>query len=218
MSLEKIKLLELTPEDVDMLASYGRTQRYPKQSLLMHKGEESTGVYVINSGRVKVYISDEDGDEKIFRYQGPGEFFGEMGVLNNSPRTAFVATVGECRLTYISRANFERCLEENSDIALKLIRFFIQRIEDLSDDLADCALKDIYHRLRDKLPELAEEVDGVQMLKYAYTQKELAGLVAGGRESVNRMLKKLEKLGYMEKRGRRWVILKKLPRNLPAGV
>lgn len=216
MSLEKIKLLELTPEDIEKLASYGRIQRYPKNSILVHKGEESTGVYVIKEGRVKVYISDEMGDEKIFRYQSPGEFFGEMGVLNNSPRTAFVATVGECRLTYISRAKFEQCLEENSDIALKLIRYFIQRIEALSDDLADCALKDIYHRLRDKLPDLATEIDGVLVLKHNYTQKELAGLVAAGRESVNRIIKKLEKGGFLEKREKRWVILKTLPRNLPA--
>lgn len=216
MAAAKIELLNLTAADIDTLASYGRTHRYPKNSILVHKGEESTGVYVINEGRVKVYISDEDGDEKIFRYQGPGEFFGEMGVLNNSPRTAFVATVGECKLTYLNRTNFEHCLQENSDMALKLIRFFIQRIEDLSDDLADCALKDIYHRLRDKLPELAEEVDGIQMLKHNYTQKELAGLVAGGRESVNRILKKLEKTGFLEKRDKRWVILKRLPRNLPA--
>ncbi len=214
MFADPVIFSELSAEDVELLARYGSIRRYPKNSILIHKGDESTGVYLIQEGRVKIFVGDEMGGEMIFRYQEAGEFFGELALLDDRPRTASVATVEDTKVAYINKRQFERCLAENPDFSLKLIRYFIRRISQLSDDLADCALKDIYQRVRKKLPELAVEEAGVLMLNQPYTHKDIAGLVGSGRESVSRIMKKLETRGYIEKRNGRIAILKDLPRHL----
>jgi CRP/FNR family cyclic AMP-dependent transcriptional regulator len=215
MLSETLLFSELSTDDIALLTEYGSSRRYPKNSILIHKGDESTGVYLINSGRVKVYIGDDMGGEIIFRYQQTGEFFGEMALIDTRPRTASVATVEDTRVVYINSSNFDRCMTENPEFSTKLLRYFIQRISDLSDDLADCALKSVYQRVRDKLPALGVEKDGILVLDQPYTHKDIAGLIGSGREMVSRIMKKLEKGGYLDKRDGRMVILKDLPRNLP---
>ncbi len=211
---ESLIFSELSEQDIACLAEYGIRRRYPRNSILIHKGDECTGLYLIREGRVKVYIGDDMGGEIVFRYQQAGEFFGEMALLDQGPRSASVATVEDTEVIYVSNTAFKRCLSENPDFALKLIRYFIQRIADLTDSLADCALKSVYQRLRAKLPTLAQPENGVLVLDRPYTQQDIAALVGSGREMVNRILKKLERAGYIDKRNGRLVILKDLPRNL----
>lgn len=206
---------QLTQQDIDLLAGYGQSRRYPKNSILVHKGDESTGVYLIKEGRVKVYDSDELGGEITFRYQGMGEFFGEMALLNQAPRSASIATVEDTQVIYINRDKFECCIADNPRFSSTLMSYFISRIANLSDQLASCALKNVYERVRDKLPELASETNGELILDHFYTHKDIAGLVGSGREMVSRIMKKLEKGGYIEKRKGQLVISKTLPRNLP---
>jgi len=207
---------ELTPDDIKHMADYGVDRTYPKNSILINKGDESDGLYIIFDGRVKIYISGAQGSEVILRYEGPGEFFGELALIDEEPRSASVATVEETRLAYVSRTNFERCVQERSDLAVKLLRSAINRVRSLTDELANCALKNVYQRIQSKLIHLAEERDGVLAIDLRLTHQDIANMVGCGREMVSRVMKKLTDSGYIDVHAKRISILKNLPRNLPA--
>ncbi len=206
---------DLSPEDISLMASYGQTRSYPRNSIIMNKGDESDCLYVVQKGRVKVYISDEHGSEIILRYEEAGEYFGELSLIDEEPRSASVATIEESRLTYISRKKFEKCLHKNPQIAVKLIRSMSRRIRTLTEELADCALKTVYQRVRIKLTKLAVEQNGKQVILQRLTHQEIAGMVGSGREMVSRIVKKLQDGGYIEVNKKQISIIRTLPRNLP---
>lgn len=206
---------ELSQEDISLMASYGQTRSYSRNSIIINRGDESDCLYIVQNGRVKVYISDEYGAEIILRYEGPGEYFGELSLIDEEPRSASVATVEESRLTYVSRKKFEQCLHAKPEIAVKLIRSMSKRIRSLTEELADCALKTVYQRVRIKLTNMAVQQNGKQIILQRLTHQEIAGMVGSGREMVSRIIKKLQDGGYIEVDKKQISIIKELPRNLP---
>lgn len=207
---------ELTPEDIRFIASYGVDRTYPKKSILITKGDESDGLYVIVEGRVKVYISGEQGTEVILRYEGPGEFFGELALIDKEPRSASVATVEDTRVAYVSPSNFERCAHDKPDLAIKLLRSTINRIRQLTEELADSALKNVYQRIKSKLTAMAEEHDDKLMINLRLTHQDIADMVGCDRVMVTKILGKLTDNDYIGVEAKRISILKPLPRNPPA--
>jgi len=206
---------ELSSRDIDTISSYGQLHTYPRNCILIQKGDESDCLYIVHEGRVKVYVSDEYGAEIILRYQGPGEYFGELALIDEEPRSASVATTEQSRLIYVSRPRFEDCLRDNPEIAVKLVRTMSRRIRDLTEDLSNCALKTVYQRLRSKLNKLAVEQDGRKLIPQRMTHQEIASLVGSGREMISRLMKKLQRGGYIEVRHKQIFIIRELPRNLP---
>lgn len=206
---------ELTPDDLQLIASYGIERTYSKKDTVMHRGDESDGLYVIIEGRVKIFITGEHGSEVILRYEGPGEFFGELALIDKEPRSASVATVEDTRVAYISANNFERCAKDKPEIAVKLLRSTINRIRLLTDELADCALKNVYQRIKSKLIALAEVQDDVLTINLRLTHQNIADMVGCDRVMVTRVINKLTETNHIEINKRIISILKPLPRNLP---
>ncbi len=207
---------EISSEDISFIASYGKTHSYRKNSIIMNKGDESDCLYIVQQGRVKVYISDEYGAEIILRYEGAGEYFGELALVDEAPRSATVETIEDSRLTYVSKSSFEECLHDRPEIAVKLIRAMSQRIRNLTEELSDCALKTVYQRIRTKLTKMSVEQDGVQVISQRLTHQEIANLVGSSREMVSRLMKKLQNDGYISVQKKHISIIKNLPRNMPS--
>lgn len=216
MTIDPPVFSELSADDINTLTSYGISRRYPKNSILINKGDDSNSLFIILEGRVKVYISDDMGGEIILRYQGANEFFGELALIDERPRSASVSTVDITRVAYLSQSSFERCLEDHSQISIKLVRYMIKRICVLTDDLADCALKNVYQRVKEKLTKLSTPYGSEYIIEQYLTHHDIAGLVGSGREMVSRIMKKLKTHGYIEIRNRQIVIVKTFPRNLPS--
>jgi len=206
--------LNLSGQDVDIIANFGHTRFCPKNRILIHEGDESDCFYILIKGRVKVYISNEYGSELILRYLDSGEYFGELALIDEDPCSASVVTTEDSRISYVSRAKFEECLHQHPHLAVKLIRSLSTRIRDLTDELSDCALKTVYQRLRKKLMQFAVQRDGEYMIAQRLTQQEIASMVGCGREMITRLMQKLQDAGYVEKRDQRIYIVKKLPKNL----
>ncbi|VAW88586.1 hypothetical protein MNBD_GAMMA16-1612, partial [hydrothermal vent metagenome] len=102
--------LNLTHQDMDVIASFGRTRLCLKNKTLFHKGDESDCLYILMKGRVKVYISNKYGSELILRYLEPGEHFGELALIDEEPRSASVVATEDSKITCLSRTKFEECL------------------------------------------------------------------------------------------------------------
>ena len=202
---------DLATEDLQLIASQGVVRAYPKNTVLISEGDLGDSFYVILDGRVKVYVSDEEGKEVILNIQGPGDYFGELALIDSAPRSASVMTLEPSQLSVVSKSDFERCLGENPRIALELIRPLVHRIRSLTDSVKNLALLDVYGRVARTLLDLAIERDGMVVIEERPTHQDIASMVGASREMVSRIMKDLASGGYIQVKNKTIRIPGKLP-------
>jgi CRP/FNR family cyclic AMP-dependent transcriptional regulator len=181
-----------------------------KNTVVIQKGDESGVLYVVISGRLKVTVADGQGKEVILNTLGPGDYFGELAILGDMPRTATVMSLEDSKLLTLSRKAFLDLVREQPDIALAVIRNLTERVSQLTEQVGRLALGDVYSRIRDVLNAQAVEEGGV-LVTGRFTQSEIAQMVGSSREMVSRVFKDLREGGYIRLEDKRVVILKKLP-------
>lgn len=194
------------------LSDHGTVKAYPKNAVIVNEGDHSDSLYVILSGKVKIYLADEEGKEVLLNTQGPGEYFGEI-ILDEGPRSASVMTLEPSKFSIISKAQFQEFLATHPDAGLELIRSLIHRVRALTKSVGNLALLDVYGRVARMLLELATEQDGKLIINQPLTQQDMASRVGCSREMISRILKDLRAGGYVKMDGDRMVIAKKPPRN-----
>jgi CRP/FNR family cyclic AMP-dependent transcriptional regulator len=202
---------ELSQDDLRFVADYGVSRTYAKNTILVSEGDPSDLFYIILSGKVKVYLSDEKGKEVLLNIQGPGEYFGELALIDEAPRSASIMTLESCQMAVVSRAGFERCLEEHPSFALGLIRILVRRIRSLTEQVRGLALLDVYGRVANSLLHMATEQEGKLVIDQRLTQQEIANMVGASREMVSRIMKDLSTGGYIRIEDKRIVISRKFP-------
>ena len=198
---------------VRQLASLGRVRTYPKNTVFITEGDSSDSVFVILSGKVKVFISDTEGHEMILDTQGPGEYVGEMA-LDGNPRSASVMTMEPSQFAVISGADFKNCLLKHPEIALHVITNLIRLARGLNENVKSLAMLDVYGRVARMLLDLAVEQNGHMVIPERLTQKEMANRVGASREMINRILRDLSQGGYVTVEGGRITINKTPPPHL----
>ena len=209
--LETVLLFAGSPEEaLAEIEQHGTVKSYKKNTIIINQDDKTDSLYVILSGSVKVFISGEDGREAVLNHQGPGEYFGELALLDRQPRVASVMTVEPSRFMVISREDFMKCLSSNPEIALNLIRPMTSRIRMLAQNVSSLALLDVYGRVARTLLQQSTEQDGV-LITDKLTQQEIAGMVGASRAMVSRILKDLRAGGYISIEKKRITILQKLP-------
>lgn len=181
-----------------------------RNTVVIQKGDESGVLYVVISGRLKVTVADGQGKEVILNTLGPGDYFGELAILGDMPRTATVMSLEDSKLLTLSRKAFLDLVREQPDIALAVIRNLTERVSQLTEQVGRLALGDVYSRIRDALNAQAVEEGGV-LVTGRFTQSEIAQMVGSSREMVSRVFKDLREGGYIRLDDKRVVILKKLP-------
>ena len=186
-------------------------RKMPRAATILRAGDRTDFVYFILSGALKVLVSDEEGREVILSNLGPGEFFGEMGVLDDNPRSATVVTNTPCELVVISKADFKRCLAENFDVSLYIMRSLVKRLRTADRKIESLALMDVYGRVARLLLELAEEdADGQQVVMKKISKQDIAKMVGASREMVSRVMKDLSLQGLIEEGGGRILLREKI--------
>ncbi len=198
MALRNIALFSgLSETDMAAVSSLAVTRSFPKNTLVICEGDTSDSLYVVLSGKVKVFLSDEEGKEVTLNLQGSGEYFGELAILDEAPRSASVMTVEDTRLAVLSKAAFERCMEQHATIALVVMRGLACRLRELTENVRSLALMDVYGRVARLLLDMSEEVDGKNVIKQRLTQRDIASMVGASREMVSRILRDLSVGGYI---------------------
>jgi len=210
--IENILLFSELPEDyLQHIASCAVSRNYPKNSILITEGDQSDSLYIIESGRVKIFLNDENGKEVILNIQGANEYFGELAMLDEAPRSASVMTLEPSRFSIIAKADFDACLQSHPDIAVHLIRALAARIRALTESVRDLALHDVYERVASLLVKMAQEQDDKLVITQKLTHQEIANLVGASREMISRIMKDLTTGGYIESHSKQITLLKKLP-------
>lgn len=201
----------LTEADLATVSSHAVTKTFPKHSIIINEGDQTDSLYVILSGKVKVFLSDEHGKEIILDTEGPGAFFGEVALLDEAPRSASVMTLEPSSFLIISKDDFKDCVTNNPDIAISLLKELTHRIRVLTGNVKALALRDVYGRVTETLLHLAEEDNGELVITEKLTQQDLANRVGASREMVSRILKDLTAGGYIKVEDKKIAIRRKLP-------
>jgi len=212
--LRPVELFQhLTDEQLAMLANHSREVQFKKNAILMTEGDTGESMYVIQSGLVKVFVSDEDGKELVLYEQGRGAVIGDIALLDDEPRSASVSTLEKTSALMIGKATFIQCLKDSPEMALGIIRSLTQRLRQATEGSRSLALDNVYRRLADKLQELSVESEDVQRLEKKYSHQDLGNMIGASREMVGKVMAELIKGEYIELQDGIISIQKKLPKN-----
>jgi CRP/FNR family cyclic AMP-dependent transcriptional regulator len=203
-------LAPLEDQTLRRIAETGVVRAFPRNAVLINEGDVGDSLYVVLSGRVKVYSSNESGREFVIDFHGPGEYVGEMS-LDGAPRSASVMTVEPTTCAVVNRAQFRDFVLAHPDFAMHLIERLIHRVRVTTGNLKSLALSDVYGRLVRLLNTLAQEVDGKSVVPERLTQQEIADRVGASRDMIGKLMKDLVAGGYLAVEDRTITILKKLP-------
>jgi CRP/FNR family cyclic AMP-dependent transcriptional regulator len=193
------------------IALRGGVRHYPNNAVLVTEDDRSDALFIILTGRVKAYGSDADGREIVYATQGAGEYFGEM-TLDGGPRSASVMTLEPTTCAVVPGAEVRDFLAGHPDFALHLLKKLIRLARASTEQVKSLALEDVYGRITRLLRQLGQEQeDGSLLVPDKLTQQDIAERVGSSREMVSRVFKPLLEGGWIEMRGGRIAVLKKLP-------
>ncbi|ABE46111.1 Crp/Fnr family transcriptional regulator [Polaromonas sp. JS666] len=201
------------PPELRALAVRGMVRSYPKKAVVINEAEIGDSLFVLLKGSVKVFSMDESGREITFGRIHAGDYFGEMS-LDGGPRSASVITVEPCTCAVVNRTEVGEHLASAPEFALNLVMRVIRRARDATEAARNMALLDVYGRLiavLEKQDGLTTSTTAAGVTLEAITHQEIASRVGASREMVSRLLKDLEKGGYIEMETKRITLLKKLP-------
>jgi len=194
------------------LSSTCKPHKYKKNTELIRQGEPGKSLYIIESGRVKIFVASEDGREITINEEGDGSCIGEIALLDDEPRSASVITLEETVAIPISKSAFQACVEDNPAIALAIIRTLTRRLRAATGGMKSLALDNVYRRLAAKINELATTDDNdITRLTQRYTHQDLGNMVGASREMVSKVMAELVKGGYIELQDKKIVIRRPLP-------
>ena len=196
-----------TEHQLTTLLNYVQHRSFPRNVFVIQAGDETDSLYVILSGKVKVLIPDDQGREVILSVMGPHDFFGEMGILDDQPRSASVATLEPSEMLRLSKAGFINCLKENSEVAMLVIRNLVKRLREADRKIESLALIDVSGRVVRLLVDMAQEIDGRLVVPRTPPKQEIARMIGASREMVSRVIKELQGKGLIRAERRSMVIL-----------
>jgi CRP/FNR family cyclic AMP-dependent transcriptional regulator len=209
--LENVPLFSnLRKQELATIDRHTVAKTFPAHTIVLREREKSDSLYIILYGKVKVYVSDDEGDDVILTILGRGDFFGEMALLDEVPRSASVMAMEPTRVSIMTKAAFKSCLAEHPDIAYNLIRALTQRVRALTENVRNLALLDVYGRVARTLLHLATPAGDKLVVEQKLTHQEIANMVGASREMVSRILKELANKGYIKVERKRITINEKL--------
>ncbi|MCX8004498.1 MAG: Crp/Fnr family transcriptional regulator [Burkholderiaceae bacterium] len=179
------------------IAARGQPRSFPKNTVIINEGDRGDSLFVILAGKVKVYVSDNDGREMILDIHGAGDYVGEMS-LDGRPRSASVMTLEPTTCAVVTREALREAIARNPDVAMSLISTLIERARIATDNVKNLALMDVYGRVARLLLSLAkEQPDGKLVVPERMTQQDIADRVGASRDMISRIFKDLTIGGYI---------------------
>ena len=196
--LRRVPLLAtLSEAQLDQLAAASVRRSYPKGRTIVAEGEPSQSLYILLSGRAKVQRSDSEGKEVILAVIGSGEFFGEMSLIDDEPRSASVITLEHCDFMAINKDSFKAMLIQSPDVCMKVMKGLVRRLREADKKIETLALLDVYGRVARVLLDFSETIGGERVVKSKLPRQEIAKMIGASREMVSRVMKGLETDGYI---------------------
>lgn len=214
MYLDRIDLFAGMGEaELGSLQRNSRTRGYPEGAVVVNEGDEGHSLFIVQKGALKAYCMDDKGREVTLSLLDPGDYFGELAVLDSEPRSASVVTIEPSLLLQIPGTAFLELIDLHPACRQVILRNLSARIRHLTDSVRTLALIDVFGRIARLFAELAVDRDGMQVIERKLTQQDIANMVGASREMVNRILRDLTTGGYIALEHNRILLQKKLPQN-----
>jgi len=191
---------------IDAVIRVLRIRRFRRGDTVFHQGDPGDALFVLASGSVKVVLpSDEGAEPAIVAILGPGEFFGELAILDGAPHSATIVTVEPTETLVLHRDAFLRLIDTDAGLRRALLASLAAEIRRLTGHVEDLHFLDLPARLASRIVRLATSTGatsggvttGEVRIAWPYTQSELAGMIGGSRQSVNRLLADLADQGLV---------------------
>lgn len=199
-------LASLKKNELEVLLRNAQKKSYGKNAIVIDEGDRSDSAYFINSGKVKIFLSDKNGKEIVLCILQAGEYFGEMSLIDKEERSAAAMTMEDTELTIISQRNFRDCLRTNPEIAEHIMLGLVTRLREANKKISSLALMDVNERVENLLQELAKERDGALVIDDKPTHQHIANSVGASREMISRILKNMTASGHIEVSGKQLFI------------
>ena len=189
----------LPPDALVKLASIARRRTFKRGEVIFHMGDPGDTLFVVETGKVKVFSYADSGEETVLAIVGPRSCFGELALIDGEPRSATIEALEPVEAVSIGRKAFQDLLRDHPQAALDLLHVLAAKIRYLTGLVSDLAFLDLEGRLAKKLLELAAEYGKAQgdevVIDVFISQEDLAKMVGATRASVNKVL------GWYEDRG-----------------
>jgi CRP/FNR family transcriptional regulator, cyclic AMP receptor protein len=199
----------LTPTQAESVADAVIKRRFKRGELIVEQGKKSNALFIILTGRARVLTTDTRGREVILANLAPGDYIGEMSLIDNEPHSASVRAEVQTDVLMLGRVEFARCLPENTSMAYAVMKGLVQRLRHADRKIESLALMDVYGRVARALIEAAEpDADGQAVIRDKVSRQDLAKMVGASREMVSRVMKDLEERGYIETLDNNSVLIK----------
>jgi len=209
--LQRVPLLAaLTDADREVLARSASRRRYRRGEIIFQKDDPGNSLFIVARGNVRIYVPSAQGADLTLAVLGPGNFFGDLALLDGRPRSASAAALSDTNVVILERSDFVAVIQTRPKAVMSILAVIVSRLRETDEMASDLAFLDVGGRLAKKLLDLAatngvRRSDGL-LLDMALTQEELANMIGVTRESVNRNLSLFRRIGLVAKEGRRFVL------------
>jgi len=196
--LKRVPLFsDLSAAELERFAEVAREREYPKNSIILFEDDPGDALYVVSGGQVKVVLIGEDGREVILSVLNDGDFFGEMSLIDDEPRSAHVIAMRDSRLLVLRRDDFQQQLQQHPSIALKVLKVMVQRLRRADAKIGGLVLLDVNGRVARLLLDLADESGGPRITR-KLTHHTIAQMIGSSRETVSRAMRELVERGLID--------------------
>ena len=198
----------LTNDQAQSIADSVVKRRFRRGEIVVEHNRKSNTLFILLNGRARVLTSDSRGREVILAVLQPGDYVGEMSLIDNEPHSATVRAEVQTDMLVLGRTEFARCLPENSSLSYAIMRGLVSRLRQADRQIESLALLDVYGRVARTLLDMAE-ADGERLLiRNKVSRQDMAKIVGASREMVSRVMKDLEERGVIETQENGSVVIK----------
>ena len=202
---------ELKVDELEDIAVMAMQQTFKKDNMVLIEEEVGSTMFVIINGRVKISRISDEGREVILSILVDGDFFGEMAILDGQTRSANAVTLEETKMMLLRRDNFLQILHKYPQVAINLLKELAHRLRRSDAQIKSLSLQNALGRVGSTLLRIADDSGIIKLgrveISHLPPQQDLANMAGTSRETISRVIKSLNQLGYVEKKGSKLIIL-----------
>lgn len=188
----------LTGEQAQSIADGVVKRRFRRGEVMVEQGARSNALFILLTGRARVVTADQRGREVILAVLQPGDYLGEMSLIDGEPHSATVRAEVQTDALVLGRSDFSHCLPDGNSLSYAIMRGLTARLRAADRQIESLALLDVYGRVARALLDMSEEGGGYRWIRNKVSRQDLAKVVGASREMVSRVMKDLEVRGFIE--------------------